>query len=64
VIVFNKQEAIDLTDSGDNFKKRNSVVYARNISFKIAAYLGLINFVEVYVLSTFTVAYYKHVYIY
>jgi hypothetical protein len=30
----------------------------------IAAYLDLINFVEVYVLSTFTVAYYKHVYIY
>jgi hypothetical protein len=30
----------------------------------IAAYLDLINFVEVYVLSTFTVAYYEHVYIY
>ena len=44
VIVFNKQEAIDATDSGDNFKKRNSVVYARNISFKIAADLGLTHF--------------------
>ena len=44
VIVFNKQEAIDATDSGDNFKKRNSVVYARNISFKIAAELGLTHF--------------------
>ena len=44
VIVFNKQEAIDLTDSGDNFKKRNSVVYARNINFKIAAELGLTHF--------------------
>jgi hypothetical protein len=44
VIVFNKQEAIDLTDSGDNFKKRNSVVYARNINFKIAADLGLTHF--------------------
>lgn len=44
VIVFNKQEAIDETDSGDNFKKRNSVVYARNISFKIAASLGLTHF--------------------
>lgn len=44
VIVFNKQEAIDATDSGDNFKKRNSVVYARNISFKIAADLGLTYF--------------------
>ncbi|MEM4168305.1 MAG: hypothetical protein QXW98_07655 [Candidatus Caldarchaeum sp.] len=44
VIVFNKQEAIDNTDSGDNFKKRNSVVYARNQSFKIAAELGLTHF--------------------
>jgi len=44
VIVFNKQEAINLTDSGDNFKKRNSVVYARNISFKIATNLGLTHF--------------------
>jgi len=44
VIVFNKQEAIDFTDSGDNFKKRNSVVYARNINFKIAADLGLTHF--------------------
>jgi len=44
VIVFNKQDAIDATDSGDNFKKRNSVVYARNINFKIAAHLGLTHF--------------------
>jgi hypothetical protein len=44
VIVFNKQEAIDFTDSGDNFKKRNSVVYARNISFDIASSLGLTHF--------------------
>ena len=44
VIVFNKQDAIDNTDSGDNFKKRNSVVYARNINFKIAAELGLTHF--------------------
>jgi hypothetical protein len=44
VVVFNKQEAIDATDSGDNFKKRNSVVYARNVSFKIAANLGLTHF--------------------
>ncbi len=41
VIVFNKQDAIDMTDSGDNFKKRNSVVYARNYSFKIAENLGI-----------------------
>lgn len=44
VIVFNKQEAIDNTDSGDNLKKRNSVVYARNQNFKIAADLGLTHF--------------------
>jgi hypothetical protein len=44
VVIFNKQEAIDATDSGDNFKKRNSVVYARNVSFKIAANLGLTHF--------------------
>ena len=44
VIVFNKQDAINKTDSGDNFKKRNSVVYARNINFKIAADLGLTHF--------------------
>ena len=44
VIVFNKQDAIDNTDSGDNFKKRNSVVYARNINFKIADELGLTHF--------------------
>jgi len=36
IIVFNKQDAIDKTDSGDNFNKRNSVVYARNYSFEIA----------------------------
>jgi len=44
VIVFNKQLAIESTDSGDNLKKRNSVVYARNINFKIAADLGLTHF--------------------
>jgi hypothetical protein len=41
VIVFNKQKAIDYTDSGDNFKKRNSVVYARNWNFIVAQELGL-----------------------
>jgi hypothetical protein len=44
VIVFNKQEAIDNTDSGDNLKKRNSVVYARNQNFKIATDFGLTHF--------------------
>lgn len=44
VVTFNKQQAIDATDSGDNLKKRNSVVYARNWSFNIAADLGLTHF--------------------
>jgi hypothetical protein len=44
VIVFKKQDALDITDSGDNFKKRNSVVFARNWNFKIASDLGLTHF--------------------
>jgi len=44
VIVFKKQDAIDITDSGDNFKKRNSVVFARNWNFKVASNLGLTHF--------------------
>ena len=46
VIVFNKQTAIDYTDSGDNFKKRNSVVYARNWNFVIAKELGIDYFLQ------------------
>lgn len=46
VIVFSKQLAINLTDSGDNFKKRNSVVYARNYSFEIAKNLGIRYFLQ------------------
>lgn len=41
VIIFNKQSAIDMTDSADILKKRNSVVYARNYVYKIAENLGL-----------------------
>lgn len=41
VIIFDKQEAIDITDSADNFKKRNSVVFARNIVYKKAKEIGL-----------------------
>jgi hypothetical protein len=44
VIVFNKQDAMDITDSGDNFKKRNAVVFARNWNFKVASDLGLTHF--------------------
>ena len=46
VIVFNKQQAIDFTDSGDNFKKRNSVVYARNWNFVIAKEIGIDYFLQ------------------
>ena len=41
VIVFDKQKAIDITDSADNFKKRNSVVYARNYVYTKAKEIGL-----------------------
>jgi hypothetical protein len=46
VIVFSKQEAIDMTDSGDNFGKRNSVVYARNYNFVVAKNLGIKYFLQ------------------
>jgi hypothetical protein len=46
VVVFNKQAAIDATDSGDNFGKRNSVVYARNYNFEIATQLGIKYFLQ------------------
>jgi hypothetical protein len=46
VIVFKKQDAIDFTDSGDNFKKRNSVVYARNWNFVIAKEMGIDYFLQ------------------
>lgn len=46
VVVFNKESAIQSTDSGDNFGKRNSVVYARNWSFVIAKELGLDYFLQ------------------
>lgn len=46
VIVFSKQEAIDMTDSGDNFGKRNSVVYARNYNFKLAEKVGVKYFLQ------------------
>lgn len=46
VFVFSKQEAIDLTDSGDNFNKRGSVVYARNYSFVVAKKIGIKYFIQ------------------
>lgn len=41
VIVFNKEEEIDKTDTIDNFRKHKAVVYARNVCHKIAKDLGL-----------------------
>ena len=46
VIVFSKQKAMDMTDAGDNFKRRNSVVYARNYNFTVADELGLKYFLQ------------------
>ena len=46
VVVFSKQAAIDITDSGDNFGKRNSVVYARNYNFEVAKQLGIKYFLQ------------------
>lgn len=44
VIVFDKKEAAKITDAGDNFGKRNSVLFARNKNFEIAKELGLTHF--------------------
>lgn len=44
VVVFPKEEAAKITDACDNFTKRNTVLYARNWSFKIAKDLGLQHF--------------------
>lgn len=46
VVIFNKQRAIEYTDSGDNFTKRNSVVYARNWNFIVAKELGIKYFLQ------------------
>jgi len=46
VIVFSKSEYDNRFDIGDNFKQRNSVVYARNASFDIAEKLGIKYFLE------------------
>lgn len=46
VVVFDKAEVAKRIDVGDNFPKRNSVIYARNASFDIADRLGLEWFLE------------------
>lgn len=40
VIMFDKSEAAKLFDAGDNFTDRRAIVYARNMSYKIAEKLG------------------------
>jgi len=46
VVVFPKQKAIEMTDAGDNFSKRNSVVFARNYNFIVAQELGVKYFLQ------------------
>ena len=46
VFVFPKKAAIAITDSGDNFTQRNSVVYARNYNFVVAKELGIKYFLQ------------------
>lgn len=46
VAIFPKHKAIAMTDSGDNFKQRNSVVYARNYNFVVAEELGIKYFLQ------------------
>tara|TARA_R110000787_G_scaffold77702_1_gene170682 strand:+ start:780 stop:1649 length:870 start_codon:yes stop_codon:yes gene_type:complete len=46
VYVFPKKDAIAITDSGDNFNQRNSVVYARNYNFVVAKELGIKYFLQ------------------
>lgn len=45
VFVFNKQDAANETDSGDNFGGLRGVVFARNAAFKVAESLGIEYFV-------------------
>lgn len=40
VVIFDKEKAIDGTDTGDNFRRKNAVVYARNECNRIAQSLG------------------------
>jgi len=45
VIEFDKKAVAINTDSGDNFPQRNTVLYARNAIYSIAANLGIENFI-------------------
>jgi hypothetical protein len=58
VIIFSKSAAAEITDAGDNFQKRNSVIYARNANFEIAKKMGIKYFWQLdddYIVFRFTV---------
>lgn len=46
IIIFNKEDYLDSTDTCDNYKKKNIVLYARNFCFDIAKQLGYKYFLE------------------
>lgn len=46
VITFNKKEISKEFDECDNFENRRTIVYARNVCFKIANQLGFKNFIQ------------------
>lgn len=46
VIPYSREEAAQLTDSGDNDPRRTGVIYPRNQSFKVAERLGFRYFVQ------------------
>jgi len=46
VIMFDKKEIAKKFDEVDNFDNRKTIVYARNACFKIAADLGIDNFIQ------------------
>ncbi len=46
VIMFSKSEIAETFDSGDNFKERRTIIYARNACFEIAKKMGIKWFVQ------------------
>jgi hypothetical protein len=47
VIIFDKEKYIRLTDGGDNFEEKRSVIYARNACWDIAESLGFRYFIVI-----------------
>lgn len=46
VVVFNKEYAMSITDTADNFNDKRAVVYARNMCHSLAKQLNLTHFLE------------------